>query len=141
MVALRSPLPWIGGKYYSADRIVKAFPCHTTYKTYVEVFGGAAHILLKKLPYKHLEVYNDYNRDLVNFWMQCRNNPIELVALSYYPHQKLDEWYPALKWRRMCWQTYKYSEKTSETRQKATEMLLTNYEPAARELWAEEVLS
>lgn len=283
MVAnLRSPIPWIGGKHYSAERIIKAFPHHGSYKTYVEVFGGAAHVLLRKLPYKHLEVYNDYNRDLVNFWMQCRNHPQELqqnidslpyarslyedwqeslfddtlmndmeravrwfyvlrsatgaefrkaggnwghqvvrtgfgddaahkmhsaaqvfgivaqrfhrvqieckdfesilrlyerpttffycdppyigaefyyrgvpsftmadherlaqilnatsaqIALSYYPHEKLEEWYPAPRWHRMSWQTHKHSEKTTEKRQVATEMLLTNYEPATRELW------
>lgn len=80
MNTIRSPLPWIGGKHYSAQRIIKAFPHHEQYKTFVDVFGGAAHILLAKPPHKHLEVYNDYNRDLVNFWMQCRNHPQELQA-------------------------------------------------------------
>ena len=78
--ALRSPLPWIGGKFYSRARIVAAFPQHSAYSTYVEVFGGAAHVLLHKPLYKHLEVYNDYSRDLVNFWMMCRNHPTELQA-------------------------------------------------------------
>jgi DNA adenine methylase len=80
MTTLRSPLPWIGGKYYSRERIVGAFPRPESYKTFVDVFGGAAHILLHKPPYKHLEVYNDASKDLVNFWMCCRNHPVELQA-------------------------------------------------------------
>lgn len=282
MSTLRSPLPWIGGKFYSAQRIVDAFPHQSTYKTYVDVFGGAAHILLRKPPYRHLEVYNDYNKDLVNFWMQCRNHPVELqqqidslpyarslyedwqaslfdgtemddmeravrwfyvlrsatggwirkaagnwghqvvrtgfgddashklhsaaslfstlaerfyrvqveckdfaniltiyqrpttffycdppyidaefyyegvppftkadhrrlaqllnetpakVALSYYPHPLIDELYPASKWRRFTWQTYKHAEKTRGERQTATEMLLCNYPSATADLW------
>jgi DNA adenine methylase len=249
------------------------------------VFGGAAHILLAKPPYKHLEVYNDYNRDLVNFWMQCRNHPQELqqsidslpyarslyedwqeslfddtpmndmeratrwfyvlrssvggiirkskgnwgysiipghdiakyvysassmflalskrfkgvqiehedfaaiiqryerpatllycdppyigaefyyegvppftmadherlaqalnitpakVALSYYPHEKVTDWYPASKWQRITWQTYKNAERTNGTRQTATELLLTNYQPASATLWENETAS
>jgi DNA adenine methylase len=80
MIEVRSPLPWVGGKFYSRERILAAFPHHSSYKTFVDVFGGAAHILLAKPPYKHLEVYNDYNQDLVNFWMCCRNHPQELQA-------------------------------------------------------------
>jgi DNA adenine methylase len=75
---LRSPLPWIGGKFYSAPRIVEAFPHHSRYDVYVELFGGAAHVLMQKPPYKHIEVYNDITNDLVNFWMQCRDNPQKL---------------------------------------------------------------
>jgi DNA adenine methylase len=277
---LRSPLPWVGGKFYSADRIVEAFPLHTQYKTFVDVFGGAAHILLSKPAHHHLEVYNDLNNDLINFWMQCRNYPDELqrqidtlpyarslyeqwqeslfdgsrlsemeravrwfyvlrssvggimrkskgnwgytigdngssivskfrsashlftsiaerfnkviiehgdfekiiatygrdmtffycdppyigaegyyegvpaftmsdherlaqalnttsakVALSYYPHEALDNWYPTSKWRRITWTTYKHAEKTNGKRQQATEMLLCNYPAASNGLW------
>src|SRR5439155_20619800 len=37
-------------------------------------FGGAAHVFMQKKAYKHVEIYNDLNSDLVNFWMQCRDN-------------------------------------------------------------------
>ena len=60
------------------------------------------------------------------------------VALSYYPHERLDGLYPASKWRRITWQTYKHAEKTSGTRQTATELLLMNYSAAAN-LWESEV--
>jgi DNA adenine methylase len=64
---------WIGGKSASAERIVSAFPPSHTYDTYVEMFGGAAHVLVRKPPYKHLEVYNDLNNDLMRFWMAARD--------------------------------------------------------------------
>lgn len=50
-----------------------------------------------------------------------------MVALSYYPHPLVDELYPAHKWRRITWSVYKSVEKTTETRQKAQELLLMNY--------------
>lgn len=283
---VRSPIPWIGGKHYSAEHIIKQFPASSSYKTFVDVFGGAANILLAKSPGNHLEVYNDYCNDLVNFWMQCRDNPEELqrqidslpyarslyekwqeslfdeaqqfsdteravrwfyvlrssvggimrkskgnwgyktkrsdfgddqsnmmhkavsllpivadrfrrvqiehgdfgkiittyespttffycdppyidaefyyagvplftmsdhtrlahllnatpakVALSYYPHEALEHWYPASKWRRITWRTHKRGEKTRGERQTATEMLLMNY-PDTHNLWTSNV--
>jgi DNA adenine methylase len=278
MVALRSPLPWIGGKHYSARHILQAFPHHKSYDVYCDLFGGAAHVLIQKPTYKHVEVYNDINNDLVNFWMQCRDHAGELeercrslpyarslyyeyqkslfdgtkiepleravrwfyvlrssfaghhrsspngwqagckdpnhgsghayhgaidlfaqlskrmqrvqidnrdfadvfamwntsrtlfyvdppyidaehyyedaftlqdhqrlaallnstsayVALSYYPHPLLDELYPADKWHRITWETFKHSQRTKETHDVATEMFLTNYAPAALDLW------
>lgn len=281
MAITRSPLTQPGGKYYSVKHILPQFPHHSAYKTYVEVFGGTGVLLLNKPPCNHLEIFNDANGDLINWWMQCRNHPEELreqvdslpysrqlykqwkaslfdgsemsemeravrwfyvlrstigcdvrertnnwgyavdsnnhssvskfrsasqafveisrrfyhvqiecqeferliltyqrpstffyidppyidaeyiyeklpfkiddhrrlsallnktpalVALSYYPHPLVDELYPASKWRRVTWSVYKSVEKTTETRQKATELLLMNYPPIAHDLWAE----
>lgn len=267
----RSPITQPGGKYYSVKQILPELPHHSLYKTWVEVFGGTGVLTLNKPPYDHLEVFNDANGDLINWWMQCRNHPKELqeqidslpysrqlyeqwqtslfeatemsdmeravrwfyvlrnalgchvrkasgnwgygiedrpksvitfrsvsqtfryvsqrffhvqiehkdfaqiittyerpsaffycdppyigaefyyekappfteqdhrrlavllnatparVALSYYPHPLVDELYPTPKWRRITWSVYKSVEKTTETRQKATEMLLCNY--------------
>jgi DNA adenine methylase len=64
----------MGGKHYSARHIIKQFPSPSAYDTYCELFGGAAHVLMQKKPYRHVEAYNDINGDLVNFWMQCRDN-------------------------------------------------------------------
>ncbi len=279
-IIVRSPLNWVGGKHYSKERIVAAFPHPTSYSTYCEPFAGAASVLLARpYPNPHLEIINDFSGDLINFWMQCRNHPTELqqqidslpyarslyedwqeslfdgsamsdmeravrwfyvlrssvggiirkskgnwgydidntrmqpnrmrlasqlfivisqrfasiqiehkdfadiikryerpttffyadppyinaehyyvgvplftladherlahllnatpaqVALSYYPHPLLDEWYPSEKWRRITWQTYKHAEKTREKRKTATELLLMNYQPAEASLW------
>lgn len=59
-----SPLSWVGGKFCLADKLISMFPEHTTY---VEPFGGAAHVLFKKKPSK-VEIYNDIDDRLVNFF-------------------------------------------------------------------------
>jgi DNA adenine methylase len=64
------------------------------------------------------------------------------VALSYYPHPDLDEWYPREKWRRLTWQQIKPSSLVEEEIQVATEMLLCNYPGATpamscQSLWEE----
>lgn len=69
MVKLKSPINWFGGKYYMSNKIIEYFPKH---KVYVEVFGGAGHVLFKKIP-SPIEVYNDINKNLVNFFRVLRD--------------------------------------------------------------------
>lgn len=52
-----------------ARKIVRLLPPHTTY---VEPFGGAAHVLFAKPP-SPVEVYNDVDGDLVNFFRVLRD--------------------------------------------------------------------
>ncbi|MBO0784163.1 MAG: DNA adenine methylase, partial [Ktedonobacteraceae bacterium] len=66
------------GKYYSARRILSAFPAAGAYDVYVEPMGGAAHVLMQKSPQHHVEIYNDLNQDVVNCWMWLRDQPQEL---------------------------------------------------------------
>ena len=66
---IKSPISWVGGKFMLADKIVRLFPEHTLY---VEVFGGAAHVLFKKPP-STTEIYNDINRDLVCFFQTVKD--------------------------------------------------------------------
>ena len=46
---------YVGGKFYLKEKIYSILPNHTIF---VEVFGGAANVLLHKSPSK-VEVYND----------------------------------------------------------------------------------
>lgn len=81
---------WLGGKFYSAPQIVAALPPTSAYEAYIEPFGGAAHVLLRKPPGKHLEVFNDRNGDLVNFWMIARDHPQALQArVDSLPYSRL----------------------------------------------------
>ncbi len=65
----KSPINWFGGKYYMAKKIVDLFPEH---KMYVEVFGGAGHLLFKKEA-SEIEVYNDIDSGLVSFFRVLRD--------------------------------------------------------------------
>ncbi|OGV32838.1 MAG: hypothetical protein A2020_07975 [Lentisphaerae bacterium GWF2_45_14] len=63
---LRSPFPWFGGKgsLKIKNFILAHLPPHDKY---LEPFGGGASILIAKEP-ASVEVYNDVNRGLVNFF-------------------------------------------------------------------------
>jgi len=63
-----------GGKWPIRHKVVAAFPDHTTY---VDVFGGAASILVTKAPSAG-EVFNDKNEDIVNFFRVVKHRPAEL---------------------------------------------------------------
>lgn len=86
---IRSPLPWMGGKFYSASFLLTHFPAASDYDLFVDVFGGAASVLLSKPAGEHLEVYNDLNTDLVNCWMHLRDHPTEMEErLSTLPYAR-----------------------------------------------------
>ena len=72
----RPALRYHGGKWRLAPFIIQHFPPHTCY---VEPFGGAASVLLRKTP-AHIEVYNDLNGDVVNFFRILRERSMDLIA-------------------------------------------------------------
>lgn len=72
-----SPFPWFGGKQRLCRRIADLLPQHLVY---VEPFGGAAAVLLAK-PRARLDVYNDVDQGLVNFFRVLRDRPDELTRL------------------------------------------------------------
>ena len=64
--SIRAPFPWFGGKGNPRIKkaILAALPPHTRY---VEPFGGGGSILMAKTPVE-VEVYNDVDRGMVNFF-------------------------------------------------------------------------
>lgn len=85
--SLKSPINWYGGKYYMASKIIDLFPKH---KIYVEGFGGAGHILLKKQP-SEIDVYNDINQGLYLFFKLLRNEETKdklLTAIQLTPYSR-----------------------------------------------------
>jgi hypothetical protein len=86
---LRSPLPWMGGKYHMAPFILASFPDVSAYDVYVEHFAGACHVLMQKPVAHHYEAINDINGDLVNFWLTVRNSPEALLSrLASLPYSR-----------------------------------------------------
>lgn len=69
------PFSYIGGKRALAKRIIALFPEH---RAYVEPFAGGAQVFFRKEPSK-VEVLNDLDREIVNFYRVCQQHYEELV--------------------------------------------------------------
>jgi DNA adenine methylase len=72
---IRSPIKWAGGKYRIRNKILALLPDHNCY---VEVFGGAGWVLFAK-PQSEVEIFNDLDGDLINFFEVVKNKPEELI--------------------------------------------------------------
>jgi DNA adenine methylase len=84
------PLAYIGGKRRLAPTIVALLPPHTTY---VEPFAGGAQVLFHKPP-SPVEVLNDLDEEIVNFFRILQRHPRELSRiLRWQPmSRRLFEW-------------------------------------------------
>ena len=104
----RPALRYHGAKFRLAPWIVKFFPPHAIY---VEPFGGAAGVLLRK-PRAYAEVYNDLDGDIVNFFRvvrdpQLRVDLAEACRLTPYAREEFNLAYeltddPLERARRTC---------------------------------------
>jgi DNA adenine methylase len=84
-------LRYHGGKFRLASWIMQHFPAH---RCYVEPFGGAASVLLKK-PRSYAEVYNDLDGEIVNFFRVVRDPDlcrrlIEMLTLTPYARAEFE---------------------------------------------------
>jgi DNA adenine methylase len=74
---LVSPIGWLGGKSRMRKYICQLIPKHDVY---VELFAGGAWVLFAKSADTSLvEVINDRNDALVNFWRCLRDHRLELI--------------------------------------------------------------
>lgn len=82
---MKSPIPWIGGKSLLKNKVIDSFPPQDSYNRYIDVFGGGGSILFAKDKHADLEVYNDANSDLVNFFRCLKYHSNELKKeVRYY---------------------------------------------------------
>ena len=74
----RPPMPWVGNKEKLLPYIHSILP--PKFSQYLEPFGGSGAMLLS-LPRKasRLDLYNDFNIDLVNLFVCIRDSPMALL--------------------------------------------------------------
>ncbi|PYP90106.1 MAG: restriction endonuclease subunit M [Candidatus Angelobacter sp. Gp1-AA117] len=72
---MKGPLSYVGGKNRLANQIIALIPKH---KTYVEAFAGGAQVMFRKEP-SAVEVINDLDGELVNFYRVCQAHHEELL--------------------------------------------------------------
>lgn len=91
LVPTRPALRYHGGKWRLAPWIIAHFPPH---RVYVEPFGGAASVLLRK-PRSYCEIYNDLDREVVALFEVLRDRSLaaELtrqIALTPYARDEFE---------------------------------------------------
>src|SRR5713226_5736713 len=85
---LSAPFGYYGSKQRLAGRIVAGLPPHNAW---VDAFCGSAAVTLAKEP-APIEVINDLNGDIVNFFRHLRDNSTEmcrLLRLTPYAREEL----------------------------------------------------
>ena len=86
---MNSFMSWVGGKKALRDAVLARFPPY--YERYIEVFGGAGWVLFHKPPGADMEVFNDFNGNLVNLYRCVRDNPNKLkYKLRYVLNSRED---------------------------------------------------
>lgn len=75
---LRTPITYYGGKQQLLPVILNGIPKH---KLYCEPFCGGAAVFFGK-PASEVEVINDTNKELINFYKVCRNRFHDLTSLT-----------------------------------------------------------
>jgi DNA adenine methylase len=90
----RPPIRYHGGKWRLAPWVISHLPSAESYDCFVEVFGGGAGITLRK-PRSKIEVYNDLDSQVVNFWRilrdpTSRHRLVNLLELTPFARDEFD---------------------------------------------------
>lgn len=90
----RPVMRYPGGKWKAAKWIIDHFPGH---EVYVEVFGGAASVLMQKAP-SRTEIYNDIDNRIVNVFRVLRDPDKatelqRLLELTLFSTQEYEDCY------------------------------------------------
>lgn len=86
MMTYRPVFRYHGAKHKLLPEIL---PLITKHKVFVDVFGGAANVVLNKTPARYMDVYNDINGEVVNFFKMLRNDRDRLIeAIFFTPYSR-----------------------------------------------------
>lgn len=91
---MNSPIRWFGGKGILAPEIVKEFPPEKEYTTYVEPFSGGWSVGFCLSGTTKVEVYNDKDCLLVNFFRVLRDRSeefIDRIQLMPYSREEFNQ--------------------------------------------------
>jgi DNA adenine methylase len=81
----KGPLNYTGSKRETLDPILDLLPY---YGTWVDVFGGSGVVTLARKPDK-LDVFNDRNSGICDFFRACQSEPERLIAtIELMPHSR-----------------------------------------------------
>jgi len=75
MFLRKSLFPYIGGKFHTIRWICENLDYSK--KCYLELFGGSGVILFNKKPHE-IEIFNDIDKELINFFLILKDKPNEL---------------------------------------------------------------
>ena len=89
---MHGPVTQVGGKNRLAKTIIALLPLH---RCYVEPFAGGAQVFYHKPP-SDVEVLNDLDGELINFFRVCQSHPDELIRCLRY-HLASRRWFDLLK--------------------------------------------
>ena len=84
---MRAPFPWFGAKSAVIDIVWERFGRP---KQYIEPFCGSAAMLLGAATPASLEVVNDVNGFIANFWRAVRHQPGAVAHWADYPVSHID---------------------------------------------------
>ncbi|MGB0956607.1 MAG: DNA adenine methylase [Panacagrimonas sp.] len=85
---LKAPFPWFGGKRDVSDAVWSRFG---RVKHYIEPFCGSSAMLLSAPSPANLEVVNDVNGFIANFWRAVKNQPENVAIEADYPVSHIDQ--------------------------------------------------
>lgn len=74
---MRPLLRWAGSKKQILNHLAKYW--NNSFNRYIEPFAGSASLFFKLLPQK--AILNDLNSDLINTYLEIKNNPNEIIKL------------------------------------------------------------
>lgn len=77
---IRQLFPYPGGKWVIRKKVISQFP--DNYSKFIDVFGGSASILISKEP-STVEIFNDLNEEIANFFRVVKWRAAELAELAF----------------------------------------------------------